>query len=118
MLRAEELPEHRIFIATDNAATQDALVRRYGARAVTNQPICRTRHVRQTTLVDAVVDLLVCTKSDRFMGSFGSSFSDTIAHLRSVSGRACPGDSHAFMGWPSPAPASGSAHPARTACAL
>ena len=42
---------------------------------------------------------LICAEADRWMGSHGSSFSDTIAHLRTAAKRTHPADRHALMGW-------------------
>jgi hypothetical protein len=103
------------FVATDNAVSQakfvsDPLVgqRVRAATAIprhpdgdglhmTNGPFGKGRTLRHTTLFDAAADLLTCASADGpFMGSFQSSFSDTIGRLRRLHGRVHPDDDHRF----------------------
>lgn len=91
--------DRRLFLATDNADTQRHLARRLAPRQLAFHPISTRADLRQTETRDAVVDLYVCAGAHAFAGSFGSSFSDTIAHLRAVRGVAHPDeDEHALMG--------------------
>lgn len=91
---------HNIYLATDCAATHarfaaahSARMRACAALAATHDP---HKH-RQTTLTEAVVDLYVCAAAVHFMGSAGSSFSDTIAHLRAVGGTRSAHDRHTLF---------------------
>ena len=79
-----------VYLATDNVETQRAFLGRHRGRVRVGREIvpCGTKTVlRQTPLADAVVDLFCCAAADVFKGSYYSSFSETIAHLRAVSGR-------------------------------
>ena len=58
------------------------------------QPNYSPGHHRQTSLMDAVADLYVCAHGTAFMGSYGSSFSDTILHLRTARGTPSKEDRH------------------------
>ena len=84
------LEKHRVYIATDNGDTHERFSNRYRARLGTAVASPRGEglrfdgsSLRQTPLRDAIIDLFVCASSDSFLGSFGSSFSETITHLRS-----------------------------------
>ena len=71
---------------------------RYGARVRVGKAIAaQPGALRQTSLKDAVLDLLVCAGSRAFMGSHGSSFSDAIVHLRATRGRTTVADRHVIM---------------------
>ena len=83
-----------VYLATDNAETQRAFREKYGARALIGREIGRRKGLRQTRLFDAAVDIFSCAAADVFKGSYSSSFSDTIAHLRNVSGRTHRADEH------------------------
>lgn len=86
-------PKHsegmRLFVATDNAETQQHFLSLYGSTtAKVQQPIKVSGALRQTGLVEAVVDLFVAAAApDGFMGSHYSSFSDAIRFLRLTQGR-------------------------------
>lgn len=78
-----------VFIATDCEETSQRFRARYDARLGAEPSAAHTfSHdaLRQTSLHDAVVDLFMCASSECecFMGSRGSSFSDTVRHLRSA----------------------------------
>ena len=76
--------EERIYVATDNAGTQQLFSERFGADVtVTLAAIDPTATaLRHTTVADAVVDLFVCADARAFKGTRGSSFSDAIWLLR------------------------------------
>ena len=83
-----------VLVATDNAATQRKMEGRFGERFRSTRPIgpppltaSPTDPVRHTAVADAVVDLFVCVESSSFMGTLGSSFSDTIWLLRRARGQ-------------------------------
>ena len=73
---------HAVHIATCCAETHELFRATYNARCVGVLPEFTPGKLRQTTLSDAVVDLFVCASSEHFLGSYGSSFSETISHLR------------------------------------
>ena len=71
----------KIYIATDNRDTQDTFVKKYGDRFIVKL-IEPNNNFRQTSVQDAVVDIFVCVDAKYFLGTFGSSFSDTIYQMR------------------------------------
>lgn len=77
-----------LYVATDNAPTQQRFVARYdSARCHVAAPIKPSDKLRQTGLVEAATDLLVCAHAPcGFMGSYYSSFSDAIRFMRVVLG--------------------------------
>lgn len=84
-----------IFVATDNAQTQRQLVFLFGDRVKALKPIAEdSKALRHTALTDAVVELFTCVEASVFKGSYKSSFSDTIHHLRQVNGRRNEADEH------------------------
>ena len=90
--------QHHLYLATDCRATYARYAERYSARmkATTERRYSSYCH-RQTTLVEAVLDLFMCARAVHFMGSSGSSFSDAIMHLRACNGHASPEDRHTFI---------------------
>lgn len=85
-------PKHldgmRIYVATDNADTQQRFLSLYGDAAKVHKPIKTSGALRQTGLAEAVVDLFVSAAApDGFMASYYSSFSDAIRFLRACQGR-------------------------------
>jgi hypothetical protein len=82
-----------VYLATDNGETQKrwlfaGIAPGQRVRVGHMLPGCEvqglTDHHRNGTLADAVVDLHVCAGAHAFMGSEGSSFSDTITILRGL----------------------------------
>jgi hypothetical protein len=71
----------KIYIATDNKDTQDVFIKKYGDRLVIKK-IIPSNELRQTSIQDAVVDMYICVDAKYFLGSSGSSFSDTILYMR------------------------------------
>ena len=86
------------YLATDNAVTQA----KFCGHAVRGRMFAACRRIeadpsrlRQTSIADAVVDIYTCAAADGpFKGCFTSSFSDTIARLRALSGKAHALDQH------------------------
>ena len=70
-----------IYIATDNKDTQDVFINKYNNRVII-KPIIPTTELRQTSVQDALIDMYVCIGSKYFLGSQGSSFTDTITYMR------------------------------------
>jgi len=76
-------PDHRILLATDNAATQQTFFQRYGRHRVRCPTLIQQTHqLRQTSVYVAVLDLFACVEAAHFKGSGWSSFSDLIHQLR------------------------------------
>jgi hypothetical protein len=74
---------YKIFLATDNKVTQDIFKNLYGDRLICNS-ISNNDKLRQTSIQYAVVDMYVCSYANEFMGTIGSTFSETINHIRQV----------------------------------
>ena len=89
---------HSVFVATDNAETQAVMTAAAGTGRVQVGSLAhmsRGKHaLRHSSLFAAVVDLYTCAAADVFKGSFYSSFSDTILHIRALQGRVSPSDEH------------------------
>ena len=85
-----------VYVATDNESTQRHFAKLCGDRFRAVAPIvAHATTLRHTSVADAVVDLFVCAGATAFMGTRGSSFSDTIWCLRRLNGLARP-DEHGF----------------------
>ncbi len=89
-LFVHEHPDHLVYLATDNADTQTAWLNRC-RRTFVNRVIRYGterqglgNHAIHTSVADAVVDLYVCAGAAHFMGTRGSSFTDTIERLRAL----------------------------------
>lgn len=94
----EAHPQHRVYVATDCGATSARFAQRYARRLAACAPSTsyqQHKH-RQTSLIDAVVDLFCCAAAEHFMGSYGSSFSDAIVHVRAARGNGGKDDRHAI----------------------
>lgn len=78
-----EHSEHNVHIATCCAQTHAAFSEAYTERlAGVGPPAFTSDQLRQTSLTDAVIDLYTCASSEFYLGSNGSSFSETIGYLR------------------------------------
>lgn len=81
----------RVYIATDNGETQRWMLEAFNGqgRIGTELPGCREQEKgddkRQGSIQDAVQDLFVCAGAERFKGTRGSSFSETIERMRAAS---------------------------------
>jgi len=75
--------KYNLFIATDNIETQKLLMNKYEDRIKYIKIIYHDKNIRrQTELKDAVIDLFLCICSNKFKGTFYSSFSDFIKRVR------------------------------------
>lgn len=80
----------RLFLATDNGETQRKFRAWVGERLVVEGELGGTErheagdHTRHQSLAGSVVNLYVCVEAEYFVGSGGSSFSDTITWLREM----------------------------------
>ena len=87
-------PQQRVFVATDNASTQQRLASRLGDRLCALTPLDAQAR-RPTSVAAAVVDLYTCAAATGpFKGTRWSSFSDTVSHLRRCQGRVHADDEH------------------------
>jgi hypothetical protein len=81
-----------VHVATDNGETQIALLGALKGRGRVLVPLGggRVQAVGDTrrhgTIADAAADLFVCASASAFLGTRGSSFSETIDRLRAVRG--------------------------------
>lgn len=78
-----------MYLATDNAATQAKWLQQkqvFVNRLIEtgSEKVASGDHTRHTSLADSVIDMFVCAEADRFMGTRGSSFTDTIHILRGL----------------------------------
>ena len=76
---ASNLP---VYLACDNRDTQQQFLAKYPDKVFINREISRSPNKRQTSLVDAVIDLFMCVKSKKFLGTNYSSYSDLIKLLK------------------------------------
>jgi len=74
-------PNMKIYVATDNKNTQDIFIKKYGDRVIYKK-IRPSRQLRQTSIEDAVADMYVCVGATYFLGTIGSSFTDSIIYMR------------------------------------
>jgi len=83
----------QVYVATDNAETQARFAALCGGRYRSLAPIrADVASLRHTSVADAVADLHVCARAAAFMGTLGSSFSDTIWAMRRLAGTAAHGE--------------------------
>jgi len=78
---AKPFSSEPLFLATDNRWTQCEFEKVYGDR-VHFIPIVPSENLRQTSLLNAVVDLYICVGAKHFIGSPWSSFTRVISELR------------------------------------
>lgn len=71
-----------IFLATDNVETQRKFKKKYGQRCIINDSLTETNELRKGHLIDACVDMLVCSYAKEFKGTFRSSFSEMVRVIR------------------------------------
>jgi hypothetical protein len=105
-LERHAAPGEHIYVATDNALSQRALMERFGDRIISPTPIAppperateRAAYLqsvhRHTAVQDAVVDIFTCAAARVFKGTYYSSFSDAIMRLRRAHGGAHTEDEH------------------------
>ncbi len=95
--RIEELgDEHAVFplyLATDSHDVQSSVRRRFGDSNVITSAVLAPGCLRQSTLRDAVVDLVACTIPPLFLGTHWSGYSFVVRMLRRVRGEESVPDS-------------------------
>lgn len=76
----------RVYLATDNAKTQNAFRRKYGDRLLVHEAVVgygsRHKPFRCTPMTHAIADLYACINADHFVGTNYSSFSGEIRRAR------------------------------------
>ena len=74
--------EYNIYLATDNTETQNKFLKLYPKRLKYIKKINDTTSHRNTDLQDALTDMFVCALSNKFEGTYYSSFSQFIELIR------------------------------------
>ena len=80
-----EKSKKKVFLATDCYKMQETLMKKFGNKIVFYKKINKSikkNNIRTTSLEDAVIDIFLCTKSQEFLGSKYSSFSNAIKNIR------------------------------------
>jgi hypothetical protein len=75
-------PDYNIFIATDNIETQNKFLKLYPTRIKYINKISVNKNRRKTSLDVALTDIFVCSFSNKFKGTYYSSFSSFIELMR------------------------------------
>lgn len=75
--------KRKVYLATDNKKTQDKFKKMFSNKIFFNKTIKDSDNLRNTSLEDSIVDILICKQAVRFKPSGASSFSETIEQLRS-----------------------------------
>jgi len=79
-------PDYNLYLATDNSNTQDKFLKLFPDKIkVIENIITKNNSLRQTSLEQAIIDLIVCSRANKFKGSGASSFSSFIERLRDLS---------------------------------
>lgn len=73
---------YKVYIATDNLQTQTQFKKLFGEKIITNNLF--KGKLRNSTLADAFIDLVICSMAKEFKGSGYSSFTDTIQIFRDI----------------------------------
>ena len=79
----ETTPDVRFLLATDEAEVERALRAQFGERVV-SYPKREVVRDDPASIVEALIDLLLLSMTDRLIGSAGSSFSETAAELTGI----------------------------------
>ena len=74
--------EGNIYIATDNLDTQKIFYEKFKERIPYIKFIEKSDKLRQTSIEDSIIDLYICASSNKFMGTYWSSYSNFISKLK------------------------------------
>lgn len=74
--------KYPVYLATDCNITQKKFLQYFGSKVFVYKLIDQGIKLRQTSLEHSVIDIIMCSLSNNFMGSGYSSFSDLIYSLR------------------------------------
>lgn len=74
--------DYNIYIATDNIHTQNKFLKLYPKRIKYIKKISDSKSQRKTNLEDALTDIFICSFSNKFKGTYYSSFSEFIELMR------------------------------------
>ena len=77
-------PTTPIFLATDNRETQDTYTSKYPNVVVYKFLDKNNKSQRKSSFVDAVIDMYIASRASKFLGTYQSSYSETIGFLRKV----------------------------------
>ncbi len=72
-----------VYLACDDQNVASEFTQRYSGR-VFNRELNWTNSYRQSSVLDALIDLLILSKSSGIIGTYGSSFSEMASELASV----------------------------------
>lgn len=75
----EQHPTASFYLSTDDLSLKATLQKRYGDRLITQHTTARRDTLEG--IEEAVIDLFVLSRTDRLLGSYWSSFTDTAAEL-------------------------------------
>ena len=74
---------YNLYIATDNYETQNLFYQKFKSKIKHLNVIFKTPSLRKTSLKQAIIDLFLCSLSNKFKGTYYSSFTDFIKLIRS-----------------------------------
>lgn len=74
---------YNLYVATDNYETQKLFYEKFKSRIKHLNIIFKTSLLRETSLKQAIIDLFLCSLSNKFKGTYYSSFTDFIKLIRS-----------------------------------
>ena len=77
-----EQSPHPVYLATDCSITQTRFAQHFGSKILVHKPIKQKSNFRQTSLEHALIDIIICSMSNHFLGSGYSSFSGLISSLK------------------------------------
>ena len=73
-----------IYLATDNINTQQTFMKLYKDRLIVYSEIKDVKNIRKTNLEHALIDLFICGSSNKFRGSYYSSYSNFIRLMQKI----------------------------------
>jgi hypothetical protein len=74
---------NKVFVATDNLLTQFQLKKIFGNKVIINNSLFKGK-LRNSSLADAFIDIVICSMAKNFKGSGYSSFTDTINIFKNI----------------------------------
>ena len=80
----EEDSETKFYLATDSPEGKESMILKYGNSKIITREI-DSRRSRDTGIIDALVDIFMLSKTNKILGSYGSSFSAISGSLGGIS---------------------------------
>lgn len=77
-----EQSAYPVYLATDCSITQTRFSQHFGSKVFVYKPIKQNNKLRQTSLEHSIIDIIICSMSNEFLGSGYSSFSGFISYLK------------------------------------